>query len=210
MLALIGLIKMDFVSVTFPVFFITLLSTLLISIVIYNRFYPEYFSRIRIRRNINLYLDSKDYHLIENIDFICDDGKKLQIKQLVVSPYGLFIIETCHYRSTIYGSDHQVKWQSKGLMHSTVFINPAMAHKEDCELLTSYLRLPPTLCDVISVFTGNSNFPSPAPTNSCNINSLITTIIEHRNVRVNPKLLPDIITILKKDQKSSQWMMKNA
>ena len=152
---------MDFFPSTTPLFFVTLLSAVVILAVIYNRFYPELFARIRIHSRIGRSLDKTHYQLVENIDIICADGQRLHIKQLLVSHYGLFIIETCHFRGTIYGSHHQVKWLSKGSMHSIPFHNPHMTQQSTVKLLANYLHLSPSQCNVVMVFTGNSHFPHP-------------------------------------------------
>ena len=197
---------MEFNSLNFSL--ILIITTLILLLMIYHRFYPERFTRIAIGRNIKLYLYPQHYHLIENIDLNCTNGEKLQIKQLVVSRYGLFIIETYHHRGIIYGSNHQVKWLSTGSMHSRVFVNPSMSHQPSCDILANYLQLPPAVINLISVFTGNSRLLVPAPTNSCNPDSLIRAISEHRDVRINPKLLPTIIAILQNTQKQQQLVMK--
>ena len=102
-------IKMDFTSTNTFFLILTLAAIVKIISMIYHRFYPEFFTRIKIRKVINSSLYDKHYQLVENVDIICSDGHQLFIKQLLVSRYGIFIIDTYHYRGIIYGSDHQVK-----------------------------------------------------------------------------------------------------
>jgi len=183
---------MEFSSLSTPIILFLSLSTVVLLFVLYNRFFPEMFSRLRIRLKIAIYLYKKHYHLIEDIDIICANGHQLKIKQLLVSRYGLFIIETCHFRDTIYGSHHQVKWLSKGLIHSTPFRNPHMEQRGTIKLLADYFQLSPKSCSVMIVFTGNSHFPTKFPSNTCKIHNLIRTIVQHRNIRINPQLLPNM------------------
>jgi len=199
---------MDFDFNYTPLLFISLLSFIALLVVIYNRLYPELISRFCIRRNIITFLYGKDYQLIENIKINTTDGQTLTIKQLLVSRYGLFIINTCHYRGVIYGSNHQVKWLSRTIMHASTFINPSMDSRQLCEQLAKYLHLSSLFCDVINVFTGNSQLPSSVPKNTCKVDSLIRTISQHRTVCINPGLLPDIATVLKNGQKESQLFLK--
>jgi len=201
---------MDFSSITLSIFIITLVIIITLISVIYHRFYPEFFTRIKIRKSIKRSLYDKHYQLVENVDITCSDGHQLYIKQLLVSRYGLFILDTYHYRGIIYGSDHQVKWLSQSKMSSTKFINPSMERRPVCALLSEYLHLPQEVCDVINVFTGNSQLLSPPPKNCCKLNGLIDIIDQHRNVLISLNLLPDIVTVLTLKQKKSPLVIKNA
>ena len=201
---------MDFSSINTPVFILTVAVIMKIISIVYHRFYPEFFTRIAIRKTINRYLYNKHYQLVENVDIICSNGQQLFIKQLLVSRYGLFILDTYHYRGIIYGSDHQVKWLSQSKMSSTKFINPSMERRPVCAMLSNYLYLPQEVCDVINVFTGNSELLSPPPKNCCKVDGLINIIDQHRNVLISPNLLPDIVTVLTLKQKKSPLVIKNA
>lgn len=210
MLAILGSYKMDFSSITLSIYLIALVIIVMITSLIHHRFYPEFFTRLKIRRIINRYLYKEYYQLLENVDITCSDGHQLFIKQLLVSRYGIFIIDTYHYRGTIYGSDHQVKWLSQSKMSSTKFINPSIERRAICTLLSDYLYLPQEVCDVINVFTGNSQLLSPPPKNCCKINGLTKVIEQHKNVLISPNLLPDIVTVLTLKQKKSPLVIKNA
>jgi len=186
---------MEFNSYGFPVL-LTILLSLGSLFILYNRFSPELISRFSISNAIDLFLYDKHYELIENISLCGNNGESIQLKQLIISRYGLFIIQTCHYRNKIFGSNHQVKWMSEGRINSTIFINPSITHQHLCEVLANYLNIPASTCHVINVFTGNSKLPLPAPKNSCKQNSLIKTISTHRYISISPKNLHNIKTIL--------------
>lgn len=187
---------MDFTSSS-PQILIFLLAVVIFSVLIYRRFYPEFFTRRAIRKKFALYLYKKHYQIVEDIDIICSNGERLYIKQLLVSRYGIYIIKTCHYRGIIYASHHQVKWMSKSFTGSKVFYNPHMEEESVIQRLSEYLHLSPSCFSVLTVFTGNSHFPPPAPTNTCKVDNIIRAIMQHRNILINPRLLPDIVTVLK-------------
>lgn len=51
----------------------------------------------------------EDYHVLDNV--ILENGKKTtQIDHIVISKYGVFVIETKNYRGEIYGNDNREKW----------------------------------------------------------------------------------------------------
>jgi len=188
---------MEFNYIGLPVL-LTILLTLGSLFTLYNRFSPEMLSRFSIGNAIDFFLYDKHYQLIENISLRGKEGERIQIKQLIISRYGLFIIQTCHYRNNIFGSSHQVKWLSEGRRNSKIFINPSIAHQSICEILAHYLNIPTATCHVINVFTGNSKLPLPTPKNSCKPDSLIKTISTYRYICINPDILPDIKTTLTK------------
>ena len=192
---------MDFSLFTPPqlisVVIISLLVISIINYVIYNRLFPEFFTRKGIKKSVYRYLYNDYYTLIENIDIQCSDDQQLMIKQLLVSRYGIFILETCHHRGTIYGSHHQVKWLSKGLMHSNPFYNPHMAQQFTVSLLAEHLKISPKMIKTLIVFTGNSLFPNHPPSNTCKTQNLIKAISLHNNMMFSQQSLPNIIENLK-------------
>jgi restriction system protein len=53
-----------------------------------------------------LFLDGKDYHLIRNLTLPTGEGTT-QIDHVIVSRYGIFVIETKNMSGWIFGSPHQ-------------------------------------------------------------------------------------------------------
>ncbi len=188
---------MEFNAINFSAY-LTIFLIISVLLFIYNRYFPELMSRLTIGNAIEYFLYNKHYKLIEHIDIPVDDGKNIHIKQLIISRYGLFIIQTCHYRNTIFGSNHQVKWLSQGKRAAKVFLNPNISNQHLCEILANYLQICPSTCHLINVFTGNSKLPFPTPENMCKPDSLVKTISEYRYVHLNPDLLSDIKSVLLK------------
>ena len=60
---------------------------------------------------INLQLASlpKDHKCLDDLMFLVDD-RTTQIDHLVVSPYGIFVIETKNYKGWLYGNDNRKHW----------------------------------------------------------------------------------------------------
>jgi len=201
---------MDFISEYHPLLIITVVILVIaFAAATFNFFYPEIWARFRIYKDTKLYLYNHHYQIIENIEIISASGERIKIKQLLASRYGLFILETCHYRGTIYGSHHQVKWLSKGIGYAKVFRNPHMENQTTRNLLAEHLHLCPTVCKTILVFTGNSRFPSSEPADTCKNHNFISTICKHRELLINPNLLPDLISVLKCKKRNNQNIFKD-
>lgn len=57
-----------------------------------------------------LKLDKEVYHRLNNITLPLSNGGSTQIDHVIVSVYGIFVIETKNYKGWIYGSEKQRQW----------------------------------------------------------------------------------------------------
>lgn len=57
-----------------------------------------------------LKLDKTIYHRLNNITLPLDNGGSTQIDHVIVSIYGIFVIETKNYKGWIYGKENQRQW----------------------------------------------------------------------------------------------------
>jgi hypothetical protein len=55
-------------------------------------------------------LDKPDYRIGNNVLMLNDDGRSLQIDHIVVSIYGIFVIETKNYKGIIVGNEKDKQW----------------------------------------------------------------------------------------------------
>ena len=72
---------------------------------------------------LNLFLSKDKYHLIKNVTLPTEDGTT-QIDHILVSQYGVFVIETKNMKGWIFGSSNQKQWTQKIFKHSSKFQNP--------------------------------------------------------------------------------------
>ena len=57
-----------------------------------------------------LKLEKDVYHRLNNVTLPLDNGGSTQIDHIIVSVYGIFVIETKNYKGWIYGSENQRQW----------------------------------------------------------------------------------------------------
>ncbi len=83
----------------------------------------------------------KEYTVFNNV-LLCIDGKNSQIDHIVVSVYGIFVIETKNYKGWIFGSDTSKQWTQNiyGEKHS--FYNPELQNQGHIFALKNLLNLP--------------------------------------------------------------------
>ena len=122
---------------------------------------------------IKFFLDKNDYHLIKNVTlptFI--DGKKhgtTQIDHIIVSKYGVFVVETKNMKGWIFGSENQKQWTQQTFKHQSQFQNPLHQNYKHVKTL-EYLLL--TRCNAkndyvfsVIIFIGDSTFKTKMPEN---------------------------------------------
>ena len=109
-------------------------------------------------------LDKDHYHLIKNVTLRTDDGTT-QIDHVIVSRYGVFVIETKNMKGWIFGSPNQKTWTQKIYKHTSKFQNPLHQNHKHVKALASLLGIPEgKFCSVVA-FVGKSTFKTVMPEN---------------------------------------------
>lgn len=93
------------------------------------------------------------------------DGDGLtQVDHVVVSPFGIFVIETKNYTGWIYGAEHQAKWtQTFGSGGKFSFQNPIWQNKLHLRALAQFLKLPESKFRSVIFFMGGAVFKTELP-----------------------------------------------
>lgn len=111
-----------------------------------------------------LFLDSKTYHLIKNVTLPTEEGTT-QIDHIIVSPYGVFVVETKNMKGWIFGSEKQKSWTQKIYKYTQKFQNPLHQNYKHVKTLECLLELRPEQLHSVVVFVGDSTFKTPMPDN---------------------------------------------
>lgn len=109
-------------------------------------------------------LDQDVYHLIKNVTLPTEDGTT-QIDHVIVSVYGVFVVETKNLRGWIFGSTNQKTWTQKIFKHTNKFQNPLHQNYKHTKTLQSLLDLEDRQVHSVIVFIGDSEFKTPMPDN---------------------------------------------
>jgi len=111
-----------------------------------------------------LFLDKQIYTLFKNVTLPTEDGTT-QIDHVIVSRYGVFVIETKNMKGWIFGSQHQKIWTQKIYRHTSKFQNPLHQNYKHTQTLQSALGIEPEKLFSLVVFIGDSDFKTPMPEN---------------------------------------------
>lgn len=109
-------------------------------------------------------LDKQQYHLIKNVTLPTEDGST-QIDHIIVSVFGVFVVETKNMKGWIFGSPRQKTWTQKIYKHSYKFQNPLHQNYKHVRTLQRLLGLDEYQLHSVIVFVGNSTFKTEMPQN---------------------------------------------
>jgi predicted RNA-binding Zn-ribbon protein involved in translation (DUF1610 family) len=96
-----------------------------------------------------------EYYLFNDI-YIQVNGKSVQIDHVIVSPYGIFVIETKNYTGWIFGSDYSEFWTKNMYGNKYQFQNPLKQNYSHVKALESFFGIPDNKFIPIVVFLRGS------------------------------------------------------
>jgi len=117
-----------------------------------------------VNAGAKLSLDKKKYHLIKNVTLPTEDGTT-QIDHVIVSPFGLFVVETKNMKGWIFGGEKQKIWTQKIYKHTNKFQNPLHQNYKHVKTLESLLGLSGLKIFSVIAFVGESTFKTQMPEN---------------------------------------------
>lgn len=84
-------------------------------------------------------LDSTEYHLYHDLYIPKEDGTTSQVDHIVISRFGIFVIETKHYTGWIFGNERQRYWTQVIYKRKVKFLNPIWQNKGHIQAVKNYL-----------------------------------------------------------------------
>jgi restriction system protein len=110
------------------------------------------------------FLDKAFYTVFNNVTLLTEDGTT-QIDHIIVSRYGIFVIETKNMKGWIFGNAHQDMWTQQLYRHKNQFQNPLRQNYKHTQTLQSALQIDKNKLFSLIVFIGDSQFKTPMPEN---------------------------------------------
>ncbi len=131
--------------------------------VIKSNWFKGVFGEFLVNRLLGT-LPKSDYVAIKDVTLPTEDGTT-QIDHIVVSKFGIFVVETKNMKGWIFGSAHQKRWTQKIYRHSSTFQNPLHQNYKHTKTLESLLDCDPALLHSLIIFVGGSSFKTQMPAN---------------------------------------------
>lgn len=111
-----------------------------------------------------LLLDNDVYTTLNNITIPTSNGTT-QIDHVVVSKYGIFVIETKNMKGWIFGDGNSRQWTQSIFGRKYRFQNPLRQNYRHVRALAEFLKLDEGCFHSVVMFWGDAQFKSPMPPN---------------------------------------------
>jgi hypothetical protein len=116
-----------------------------------------FIGELRVRLALRLRLDRATYRAVHDITLPTPDGTT-QIDHVVVSRYGVFVIETKNMKGWIFGGERQAQWTQRIYRYTNRFQNPLLQNYTHVKALQALLDVPPETIQSVVSFVGDSRF----------------------------------------------------
>ncbi len=146
------------------IFFVFVTFIFISSQLIKTNWFKGIWGEFKINLFISLLLNKKQYHLIKDVTLYVGKGTT-QIDHIIVSVYGIFVIETKNYKGWIFGGEHQKTWTEVFYKNKNKFQNPLHQNYKHEMTLKFLLEIEKEKLKPIVVFIGNSEFKTKMPIN---------------------------------------------
>ena len=105
------------------------------------------------------------YVLINDLTLKDDQGQTTQIDHIILSPYGIFVIETKNYKGWIFGSAKQKQWTQTIYQRKHKFQNPIHQNYRHIKILQSIFQdiVAEQLFVNVVLFVGDAEFKTQLP-----------------------------------------------
>ena len=122
------------------IFIISILSLLIsfIGFFLYNKF-RGFMGEFWLKKELNK-LAKKEYLILNDV-MLKSNNKTYQIDHIVISKYGIFVIEMKNYYGCIYGSEYKKYWYQYVNGHKRMFYNPIYQNYGHVKALECNLNL---------------------------------------------------------------------
>lgn len=163
---------------------------------------------------VNLVLErlSEEYNIFNDI-YININGKTVQIDHLIISPYGIFVIETKNYSGWIYGRDEVDYWIENKFGKKYKFYNPLKQNHSHIRVLKNILEISQEKFISIVVFSGEAELKSKIKGNVIYLDELEDFISSYKKILFNKEYITKIKQELLKniilDKKVEEIHIKN-
>ena len=144
-------------------------------------------------------LDPRQYRVLNDIYLPRPDGTTTQIDHIVVSPYGVFVIETKTYKGWIFGDANSKVWtqsfRGKGRKASKfTFQNPIHQNYAHLCALENCTGIPKSVMRPVIAFSGEATFKTERPIGVCYFGGVVKYIKSFTTPIIKDGQVDEIVT----------------
>jgi hypothetical protein len=128
---------------------------------------------VLVRNALIKHLKSNSWHLLNNVTLQLENHTT-QVDHILVSRFGIFVIETKHYKGWIFGDERSKEWTQVIWKKKFKFQNPMHQNYKHVKAVQDILDfIPKDQIIGLIVFTGDGLFKTKKPQNVHSLESLI-------------------------------------
>jgi restriction system protein len=117
-----------------------------------------------VNKAFKKYLDPDTYFVLHNVTLPTEDGST-QIDHIVVSRFGIFVVETKNMSGWIFGSADNRKWTQSFHRRKFTFQNPLRQNFKHLKAVSVLTDIPDSKIHSLVIFTGSAKFKTGMPAN---------------------------------------------
>ena len=155
---------------------------LIITIIIYikRKKISNFINKRKVKRTLHK-LPKDKYCILEDLVFKYKDYTH-QIDYLVLSRYGIFVIEMKNFRGKIVGDEYKDNWVNINKKHKHYFYNPLYQNNSHIKVLESLVKLNGDIYKSIICFSNRVDIEVSSHKDIVSINELIHCIRKYKKV----------------------------
>lgn len=164
------------------------------------------FGEFVVGLHVKKYLD-EDYKLLNDCTLPDEALGTTQVDHILLSPYGIFVIETKNYKGWIYGQAHQKSWTQKIYKNSYKFQNPLHQNFKHVQVIGRILNdlVDSNHIHSVVVFMPDCEFKTSMPDNVFKGKEWINYIKQFKTEVIPSRRLKRIQLRLEKEAFDKTW-----
>lgn len=196
---------MDFFAVIYPLLgqLWYLLPLLLLAILVKSPWFKGMIGEWFINLSIRLFLDQREYHLLKDVTLPIPQGST-QIDHVIVSRFGIFVIETKNMKGWIFGNPAHKSWTQQIYRRKHSFQNPLHQNHLHMMTLKSLLGVADHQLHSVIYFIGDCTFKTPMPDNVMN-RGLIRHIKGKTTQVLTPAEVTRVVETIQQGRLAANW-----
>ncbi|MFM5560530.1 nuclease-related domain-containing protein [Aeromonas rivipollensis] len=196
---------MDFFAVIYPLLgqLWYLLPLLLLATLVKSPWFKGMIGEWFINASIRLFLDQREYHLLKDVTLPIPQGST-QIDHVIVSRFGIFVIETKNMKGWIFGNPAHKSWTQQIYRRKHSFQNPLRQNHLHMMTLKSLLGVADHQLHSVIYFIGDCTFKTPMPDNVMN-RGLIRHIKGKTTQVLTPAEVTQVVETIQQGRLAANW-----
>jgi restriction system protein len=153
---------------------------------------------------LRINLDKQYYRTVKNITLRLPDGKTAQIDHIIVSRFGIFVVEVKNYQGWIFGDAYSKEWTQSLSKHKRFrFQNPIHQNHGHVMALSELMEIPLDYFKPVVAFVGGGAIKTELPPHAGYAGKMIRYIREQQSVIIRKEQVPEIVEAIQEWVKSS-------